>query len=172
MKIGGVPVTPPSEEILVLPREPESIVFRAVAVPDMDEFSKLCPPPKPPGVYTKDGWVPQENDEDYLKLRANYEMQQLAWLVLRTLEPSEIEWQTVDMANPATWKNWQKELREAGLTSVEVNKVVQLVMNANMLNEDKLAKAREVFLRGRVQAAAKSCSPSSEQPSSPSGEPA
>ena len=53
MKIGGVQVTGPSEEVLVLPREPEPIVFRAVAVPDMEEFHKLCPEPKPTGKFVK-----------------------------------------------------------------------------------------------------------------------
>ena len=49
MKIGGVdPKTLPKEEVLVLPRGDQAIVFRAVGVPDYDEFDALCPEPKAP----------------------------------------------------------------------------------------------------------------------------
>ncbi len=172
MKIGGVQVTGPSEEVLVLPREPEPIVFRAVAVPDMEEFHKLCPEPKPTGKWVKGEFVPDEDSPDYKVALLNYNMKRLAWMVVQTLKPSEIEWDSVKEDKPQTWIKWETDLRSAGLTQVEVNRVTQLVMDANSLNEDKLIKAREVFLRGRVQASDASCSQDSEQASTPSGEPA
>lgn len=172
MKIGGVLVTAPKEEILVIPRGDDAIVFKAIAVPDMEEFHALCPEPKPSGKFVKGEFVPDEDSPDYKAALVNYNMKRLAWMVIQTLKPSEIEWDTVQESNPRTWTNWEKDLRKAGLTQVEVNRVTQLVMDANSLNEDKLTKAREVFLRGREQAADASCCPSSEQPCSPSGEPA
>ena len=49
MKIGGVEIKGPHEELLILPRPDENIIIRAKAVMDMDVFDKLCPEPKPPG---------------------------------------------------------------------------------------------------------------------------
>lgn len=172
MKIGGVQVTAPTEEILVIPRGDQTIVFCAVAVPDMEEFHRLCPEPKPTGKFVKGEFVPDEDSKDYKAAMANYNMKRLSWMVIQTLKPSKIEWDTVDEQNPRTWNNWESDLRKAGLTQVEVNRVTQLVLDANSLNEEKLVKAREVFLRGRAQATDASCSQNSEQECSPSGEPA
>lgn len=141
---------------MVLPRGEASIVFRAVGVPDLEEFHKLCPEPKPPGKLTKDGFIPDEKDPAYKEILANHNKQRISWLAINTLRVSEIEWDTVKPENPKTWNNWESDLRNAGLTQVEVNLVGQLVLDANSLNEDKLVKAREVFQRGRVQASAAS----------------
>ena len=173
MKIGGVdPSTLPKEEILVIPRGEQEIVFRATGVPDYDEFNKLCPEPKAPGKLTKDGWEPNENDPDYKSLMENYNTKRLAWLVVRSLEPSQIEWDTVNESKPSTWTKWTDDLKEAGLSQVEVNRVMQLVFQANCLDEEKLKEARENFLLGQQQAQSESSGPSTGPESTPSGEPA
>jgi hypothetical protein len=172
MRVGGVTVTGPTEEILVLPRTPEPVVFRAVALPNMDEFFKLCPEPKPPGKLTKDGWIPDPKAPGYLEILEKHAEQRLGYMMIRSLAPSEIEWDTVEVHNPKTWSRWQNDLLSAGLTQVEVNRVAQLVTDANGLNEAKLERAREVFLRGRARTQSESSSPDSAPESSPSGEPA
>jgi len=151
MKIGGVdPSTLPIEEILVLPRGDQQIVFRATGVPDYDEFLKLCPEPKPPGkLVPSEGWVPNKDDPGYKSLKDAYDSKRLAWMVIKSLEPSEIEWDTVDPDNPSTWLNWDGDLKNAGMTQVECNRVMGLVFQANCLDEAKLAKAREVFVLGQ-----------------------
>ena len=50
--------------------------------------------------------------------------------------------------------------------------MLALVLEANALDEGKLQKAREVFLRGQEPMPEEFSSPQSEQPSTPSGEPA
>jgi hypothetical protein len=172
MKIGGVTVTAPSEEILVIPRGTQSLVFRAKALPNMEEFNTLCPAPEPPGKLTKDGWVPDPNQPGYKDIVANYTKQRLGYMVVHTLAPSNIEWTTVRPDNPKTWTRWDQELRDAGLTQVEVNRVLQLVIEANALSEDKLKEARESFLRGQAEALEKSSGLHTEQANTPSGEPA
>lgn len=172
MKIGGVEVTRPAEEVLVLPRGEQSIAFRARGIADMDEFAKLCPEPKPPGKLTKEGWVPNEDDESYKAVLAAHSKQRLAFMVVRSLEPSQIEWDSVDPANPRTWTNYEADFKRAGLTQVEVNRIVQLVLEANCLDENKLKKAREVFQLGQRPAPAAFSGPSTAPASTPSGEPA
>jgi hypothetical protein len=172
MKIGGVILKGPNEEILVLPRPDQDIVFRARAVVSMDEFEALVPVPEAPGILTRDGMVPQLEDETYLQKLSNYNDQRFAYMCIRSLEPSEITWEKVIRDNPKTWKLWDKELREAGLSDVEVNRVIRCVMQANSLDEDKLKEAREVFLRGAAEEQEKSSGPQIEPETTQSGQPA
>lgn len=151
MKIAGQEVSGPHVETLVLPRGDEDvIVFRAQAVQDFDEFEKLCPEPKPPGKRTKEGFVPNLNDETYRSVLQSHNERRIAYLVVCSLEPSKIEWETVDISNPKTWMNYVEEFKAAGFSTIEINRIVQVVMSANALDEVKLQQAREVFLRGRV----------------------
>jgi hypothetical protein len=147
-------------------------VFEARALRDWDEFNALCPEPKPPGIRTRDGFVPDKDDPTYKQILTNYKAQQFAFLVIKSLEPSEIEWTIVDPSNPSTWRKWSDELQQADFTQIEVNRVIQLVLDANCLNEDRLKEARELFVRGRQQAEADFSGPLTELGFGQSGEPA
>ena len=105
MKIGGVdPNTLSVEVFLVLPRGNEQqIVFRRRPVKDMDAFEQLCPRPTPPGKLTRDGFVQNENDPTYKQVLAAWAQQRLGYMVMKTLEPSQIEWDTVSRTTPRSW---------------------------------------------------------------------
>ena len=173
MKIGGVdPKTLPTLEILVLPRGEEQLVFRAQGVPDYEEFNALCPEPKPPGIHRPtEGWVPNEDDPAYKDMMANYGKKRLAWMIVKSLGPSNIEWDTVKPDNPSTWINWDTDMKEAGFSQVECNRIVQLVFQANCLDEDKLKRARDVFLAGQQPVPSEFSGLSIAPESTPSGEP-
>jgi hypothetical protein len=149
MKIGGIdPKTLPTEEVLVLPRGDQALIFRAQGLPNMEGFQKLCPEPTAPGKLTKDGFVPDLQDAGYLVIHAQYTKRRMAYIVVASLVPSQIEWDTVSLDNPATWANWEDDLKNGGMSQMECNRVLSLVMEANCLDEAKLKKAREVFLQG------------------------
>jgi hypothetical protein len=149
MKIDGREVKDDfPEDILVLPRMDHDIVFRARGVPDMEEFKKLVPEPMCPTLLKKGRKVNDSENPDYLKQVADYGEKRFAYLVLKTLEPTNIEWDTVDMGKPSTWKNWTEELRKAGLSEPECNRIIALVLSANSLNEQRMKEAREAFLLG------------------------
>jgi hypothetical protein len=173
MKIGGIdPKTLCNEVVLVLPRGDGKIVFRARGLTDMDEFDAICPVPKPPGKFTKDGWVPQLNDSTYQQVTAEYAKKRLGYIVTRSLESSEVEWDTVKREDPRTWPNWEQDLKNGGLTQIEANRVLALVMEANALDEAKLQKAREVFLAGQAPMPPEFSGPATEPANTPSGTPA
>lgn len=165
MKIGGVEVKGPAEEILILPRLDGDIVIRARAVTEFEDFQEQFKEPKPPVLMTPKGAIPDLKDEGYLQQKANHEQLQHAFLMLKSLEPSEIEWETVNMDDPKTWPNWKEELLAAGLSAVELARIQNTVAAANCLDEGKLEKAREVFLRGLEEQAKLSSGQSTEQPS-------
>ena len=173
MKIAGIdPKSLTNEVLLVLPRGDKEIVFRAKGLPDMSEFEARCPYPKPPGKFTKDGWIPNVTDPTYQQVLGEWAKKRLGYMVLKSLTPTEIEWDTLDENDPRTWSKWEDDLKSGGLTQVECNRVLALVLEANALDEAKLQKARESFLRGQGPIPEEFSSPRSEQPSSPSGGPA
>ena len=173
MKIAGIdPAMLPAEEILVLPRGEKNIVFRARGLPDMDEFDKLCPEPKPPVRLTKVGKEPDEEDANWRSAMLAHGRRRVAYMVVKSLEPSEIEWDTVDPDNPKTWTNYAADLRRAGFSQVEINRIVGLVWEANCLDEAKLERARQVFARGQQPVSDASSGQNTEPQSTPSGEPA
>jgi hypothetical protein len=153
MKIGSVEISR-CEQILVLPRvgEGKDIVFRAKSVESMKEFEELCPEPEAPGIRTKDGFKPDLEDKSYQQLVSLHGDKRLAFILIKSLEPSNVEWDTVTIEDPTTWGKWQEEFTNAGLSAIEVNRIVACVMEANALDEDKLKEARADFLLGEAQA--------------------
>ena len=149
MKIGGVQVSP-CEELLVLPRsDSEDIVIRAKAVRINEEFDKLVPMPVAPNVRTKDGSKPDHKDKNYKKAVEIRDNQRFAFMVIKSLEPSEIEWEKVSLEQPNTWIKWKEELMDAGISEIETNRIVNAVMSANSLDEAKIEEARKNFLHGQ-----------------------
>jgi hypothetical protein len=150
LKIGGVVVTR-CEEVLVLPRsQGDDIPFMAKSVSINDEFEEKVPKPIPP-MLTKKGGAKEPDllDKDYLNQVSQREEKRFALMCLRSLEPSNIEWEKVDIDKPGTWLKWTDELQENGISETEVNRVINLVSDANALSERKIQAARENFLRGR-----------------------
>jgi len=173
MKIGGVdPKTLCNEVLLVLPRGDVELVFRARGLKDMDKFNDLCPQPKMPTKLTREGPVSMPEDVYYKEMIDQWAKKRLGYIVVNSLEPSDIEWDTVEEDNPRTWKNWENDLRNGGLSEIECSRVLATVMEANALDEAKLRKAREVFLRGQVQTPPTSSGQVTEPASMPSGAPA
>lgn len=173
MKINGEEIKGPAEEVLVLPRPTgRDIVLRAQAVRSYDDFHHRVTEPKPKKRLEAGGWKESFDDPQYKKDVADYGELKFAWVVLVSLEPSNIEWDTVDMDKPSTWPNWSDDMRKAGLIETEINRVINCVTSANSLNEQKIEAARQNFLRGLAVASAKQSSLDSEQQSTPSGEPA
>lgn len=153
MKIGGVdPSTISPEQILVLPRGDQHIVFRGRGLLDKDEFDNLCPAPKAPVKTTKNGAEPDTEDDNYKKSMEVHNRKWLSYLVIKTLEPSDIEWDTVDLGEPSTWVKWQDELKANNFCQAECNRILQFCLEVNSLDEAKLDKARESFLQGLVKA--------------------
>jgi len=148
MRIGGVdPTTLPVDEVLVLPRGDQQVVFVARGVANWEDFLKMCPEPVMPVKLTPQGPVDHETD-DYKSAKKEWDRRQEAYMYVKSLEPSNIEWDTVIKDVPGTWVNWREDLINGKFTWREVQLIQQLVHDANQLNEAKLEKARELFLRG------------------------
>lgn len=152
MKIGGVKVSR-CEEVLVLPRVNGDIIFKAAAVLSMDDFETLCPKPTPPTKLVKGGdRVADTEAKGFVDALRNWADQRYAYICIKSLEPSEIEWETVDIEKPSTYTQWAVDLQKNGIASTELNRISNLILEANALSETKLKEARDAFLRGQGKA--------------------
>lgn len=171
MKISGVEPSGPSEEVLVLPRANGDIVFKARAVTDMTAFNNQCPPPKAPGRLVAGGkWEANVDAPAYREQLEKHAELRMGYIVINSLQ--DIEWDTVDIDQPSTWSNWMQDLKSAGFSDTEVNRVLVLCLQANCLDEAKLKEAREAFLLGQGAMKGQSSGLSTEQESTQFGEPA
>ena len=157
MKINGKKIEGPNEEIIVIPRKDEDIVFRAKAVLNYEEFDKLCPTPIPPMIKKKgtDFPIPDIEDTNYQNKLATYATKRTSWMILKSLEATDgLSWDTIKMSDPDSWENFEKEMKDSGFSDIEINRIVIGVQTANCLNEEKLEEARKRFLASQ-QALAK-----------------
>ena len=160
MKIRGRDVSGPNVVTLVLPRTPEymedgseinnDIIIEARAVEDLSVLEDLLPEPQPPVVMVKNDKVYNFKDTAYKQQMLQYNLKKIAYIVVKSLELNEIEWDEVDLENPNTWLRYVDEFKKAGFSQVEINKIGNAAMEANALDEAKLDKARADFLRGRA----------------------
>jgi hypothetical protein len=172
MKVGGVdPKTLSPEYMLVLPRGEAFIVFRARGIVDFDEFHKYVPEPVPPKKMTRDGLIADTANPNFQKDMEAYARRRLAYMMVKSLEPSEIEWETVNPDDPSSWVNWENDLKEAEFSQVEIGRITGLVLEANCLDEAKLKQAREVFQRGPQPEYQDTSGQTTEPANTQSGEP-
>lgn len=165
MKLGGKKIEGTKEHVLVLPRDSGDLVFKFVGVVDDKEFDTIFPAPQPPTAFNVklQQTVRKTDDPNYKAKLNSYYSAHNAWMFLQSIKPSEIEWDTVNLADPTTWSNWEDDLKAAGLTMNERNIIWQTYQRVNMLSDTMLDEARARFL------ASLAAPPSSPEPSSPSG---
>jgi len=152
MKIGGVAVNGPKKTTLVLPRDEGNLVFYFVAVTDDAEFDKMYPEPEPPVTFNVklQQNIKQFKDEGYIaKLVARNKIKN-AWLMLQSIAPSNIEWDTVKLDDPSTFTNWDEDLRKAGLNLAELNAIYEYFGKANYVTDAMLDEARSSFLASQA----------------------
>jgi hypothetical protein len=176
MKLAGKKISGPNIETIILPRgDGEPIVFKAQAVLDFDDFEKMCPMPKPATVV-RPGGKKSANFEDptYKAAIELHAKKRFAWIVLTSLHlgTPDLEWERVDYGDPNTWLSYEDELREAGISNIEIGRIHRGVMIANALDDEKLEEARNAFLASQQALADPSSFPRDEPSSTPSGVPA
>jgi hypothetical protein len=174
MKIGGNVVKGPNVVTLVLPRdEVPDLVIKAQAVLDMDEFDTLYPAPVPPTVVIAKTSErrPDVADKNYLKRMDEHNELRFNYMIIKSLQATPgLEWDTVKMEDPSTWKNYVEDLKNAGISAPERNRIQLAVYEANALSEDRLKEARDRFTRSQLQANLEQSSLAGEPSSTVSGE--
>jgi hypothetical protein len=150
MKLDGKKIEGPSISLVVIPRKERDLVFRAEAILDYSDFDKICPSPSPPEIL-RPGQAPSLDieDKDYKEKINNWSKNKTSYMILKSLEATEnLEWETVDMSDPETWKNFRVEMTDAGLCPAEIGRIIATVIEANALSQTKIDEATARFLAG------------------------
>ncbi|HPT70880.1 MAG TPA: hypothetical protein PLE74_01200 [Candidatus Cloacimonadota bacterium] len=148
MKVNGKKIDGPSEVVIPVIRASGDIYFKAKAVLNFETFNALCPVPKPP-MMQKPGEdaVAVLNDEKYLTKLGDFTRKRTAYMIIQSLSATEnLEWETVKIDDSSTWLNYETELKNAGLSDIEIGRLINGVLEANGLDDQKVEEAKKRFL--------------------------
>ena len=175
MKLGNRTIKGPNVETIVIPRgDDEPLVFKAQAVLDYTEFEAVVSMPKPRVKMLRGGKKVLDSEApDYKEAIKKYSSLKFSWMIIESLKATpDLVWEKVDPKDPDTWENVEIELNEAGFNFAEIHHILQGVLSANAMSEDKLDKAREAFLASAQEQSDLSSFPEDEAGITQSGEPA
>lgn len=149
MLIAGNKVEMPPEDVVVFPRAQGNLIFHIKGVASFEGFESSCPRPTPPRILKRGQQVENTEDATFQKQFTAWLQQRQDWLLLEALsiDKNEITWEDVVMDDPSTWTKVNDELKAAGLTQVELNRLIDKVYEVNALSERGMETARANFLQ-------------------------
>lgn len=177
MKINGQAIIPPEPVKIVIPREgSDPVILQAEPIMDWSEFDSLCPAPTPPieinnktkqrkKLYNHPRYLQQV--EEHSTRRSEYQF--IKSLLLGT---EGLEFETVQLEDPTTWKNIEDEMRKV-FTEYEYSFILNEVMMIGLPTKERQEEALRLFSeRQKVRDQLLSDSLKEEQSIITSGEPA
>ena len=143
MKINGQTLGEPEPRVIVFTRKGQDFVFKVKPVYDFTEFDKICPEPVQRTSLVHGPIV----DDKYKKRVSDYYARKTEWAILQALSATDgLEWDTIVPDDPETWKNYEKELSDAGLTSGEMVYLIEQINAVNSVDEKVMEAARDRFI--------------------------
>lgn len=148
LKIAGRTIEGSKTALLVFPRDGYDIAFKFVGIGDDSDYIKINPVPQPPRIYkvALGQTIEDVENKEYKEKLQLWGNTKTDWLILKSLEPSQIEWVKVNMSDPTTFHLWREDLLDAGFTLGEVQRVMQEFFDLFILSDEKLKEARDRFL--------------------------
>ena len=140
MKLNGVSIEARYKKTISFKRSPEPIVLTLHSFLGDEDFEKICPTPEPPLVTRPGGEkTAAPDDPDYQKELTDHSRKNLQYMIIKTIQ--DIEWETVDFDDPASWANWEKEFTDSGFSTNEVVLLQNQIFEVNGLSEDSVTDA-------------------------------
>jgi len=154
MRFNGQQVLPPPEHNVVIPRPDGDFVFKMRVVTDFEAFDAVYPIPEPPFIQTpgQDKPSPMLTHPKYIEAVEKRGRARLDWLILQSLSATpELAWDNVKMDDPSTFHLYGEELKSAGFTAPQVNRIIAGVFEVNGMDQDKIEQAQKRFLAGQAK---------------------
>ncbi len=152
MKFKGKVIPAPEPVVLRFYRGGEVIELRIQAILSFDEFEAMVPLPKAPYEENlKTGAKGHDYDDKvYLKKIEQYSEMKTNYTIVKGLSATtELEWETVKLNEPDTWKNWRDEMQKH-FTEIEMNEIVQGMREANSPSQRRMREAFDSFTPSQV----------------------
>lgn len=176
MRIAGRELKEPKKKLLVIPRDEGGIPFHFIAITNSDDYEKINPKPLPPRVFKQalGQTIEDVEDKTYKAKLMKWSTDKTNWVFLKSIEPSNIEWDTVNLSDASTYENWREDFKNSGFNQQEINAIFNAFAETNFLTDDMLTEARASFLAFQAAQALTELelSQNIEQESSLSGTPA
>lgn len=172
MKINGRSTLGVQSKTVIIPMgDGEPFEFTVRPVLNMDTFKEVCPEPVPPTILKAGGETTIDfNDKIYVHKLHEHNQKFGDWLHLQCIQ--NVEWDTVDLGDSDTWKNWRSDLKNAGFPPGAISRLMEAVSDINLLDQEKLDRYEKDFLSGRVALKKIESTQSTDPVSTSSGEPA
>jgi len=132
-------------------RIPNLIGFWGRPVWTMEEFDDACPFPEPlPNelVFTPKGKQPDYKHPEFLARKKEYSRKRWGYLLLKTLEPSNVEFEGASLDDPSTWGDVEEAIKKE-LPEYEFKGLLDLIYEANAIDPQKQEANRNTFLSQR-----------------------
>jgi hypothetical protein len=172
MRVNGKKLTGPRIVKVYLPTgDDEAVEFKFRPLKADENFEKVLSKPLPPQVLKPGGAIHHnENDKNYKDAVFQWMSKKFDWEFLTSISVTEdLQFDTVRMEDPETWKNWRKEIGEH-FGDNQINKIFNGFVEAQFVTEETMERAREAFLTGRRVQQEMSPSQTDEVKPSQSGE--
>jgi hypothetical protein len=73
-------------------------------------------------------------------------------MIIKSLEETEgLEFESIKLDDHTTWTNVYKEFKDSGLCDMEITRLIDGVMEANSLSDERVEEARSRFLASKLQ---------------------
>lgn len=131
--------------------EPLVLTFGPASV---DDYEKYYPEPKVPTKQKRgsDEWIPNPDDKKYKEALKKRNDAFRDYTVIKSMEYSKVDWDTVNIADPDTWSNWKEDLKNCGFSAHEIQLVQIAVMEANSYTDQGISESEESFLATQAEA--------------------
>lgn len=150
MKVNGKSLDAPRIVKVYLPiADNGAVEFKFRPLRGDEEFEKILTRPKPKAKKKPGGEVFHDtNDPAFKTALAEWVSKKLDWEFLTCISATDgLEWETVNMSDPNSWKNWRSDMEKVFGTA-EINAVFQGFLDAQYISEEVMEKARAAFLTG------------------------
>lgn len=148
MKMAGKPVNSPPRDVIIFPRATGHLIFHVKGVASLEEFDTISPRPVAPKIMRRGITSANLDDPGYKQQLQAWADARQNWLILQALDcpENELTWEQVKLDDRSTWNLLESELRSAGLSDIEVQRLIAKVYEVNALSDRAMEAARNDFL--------------------------
>lgn len=155
MRMHGKPLPGPNVEVVAIPRgDNPALIFTCRAVLDYAPFDSLVKMPDKPVMTSPAGEVSDLPDDAplsaaYKRQLEDYFQKRRDWMFVTSISSTPgLSWEQVNLGKPDTWRYWEPELINGGISQFERNRIIAGVLTANGNDDDKIREAKKLFLSG------------------------
>lgn len=146
MLINGERINVPFRQEIRFPRVEGDIVFKAEAISVSEHFEKYCPAVEPKIERDLNNQIVKVHFDDPKYVAAVQERNDKKFDLQVIKSITNVVWETVDLEDSSSWKNWKKEALQSGLSDLEIIDLINRVFDTLRPSASLVKEQRESFL--------------------------